>query len=365
MFSGILRFILVVLTLLGAGFLSYTYFEQTIGSRDNVPVAEVLPISVAPKTAIKAPVKVPAKVTTKTSGLVPSATSTEKTVVTPGPLRVALPIATTPSSDLTVRGVLEYTNGARSLNGGLPALIGNEALDRNAQIKLDDMFAKQYFEHISPSDVGPGDLAKIVGYAYVIVGENLALGDFGSDEKLVTAWMNSPGHRANILNRYYQEIGVAVGKGMYEGRETWLAVQSFGMPLSACPSIDAVIKMQIDNNNMQVVSLRAQLDAKKAQIDSTSANDSNYNIYVAEFNVLVPEYNNLVELNKALILTYNAQVQAYNNCINSVTPHASTSALLRTPAVFSRHTPCMSPKNHCPRLAYVAREWLLSIAGTN
>ena len=180
------------------------------------------------------------------------------------------------------------------------------------------MFAKQYFAHVSPTGIGPGDLAKQVSYAYVIVGENLALGDFGSDEKLVDAWMNSPGHRANILNRYYQEIGVAVGKGIYEGRETWLAVQSFGMPLSACPSINAQIKMQIDSNNIQIANLRSQLDAKKAQIDSTPTSDPNYNTYVSEFNALVSEYNNIVVSNKALILTYNAEVQAYNNCVNSV-----------------------------------------------
>ncbi len=324
MFSGILRFVLVITALFGAGFLSYTYLQKTTGPQGTAPIVEMKQVSVVPKTATttrsatNVPVKVPIKVTTKTNDLVPTATTTEKMVVAPGPLRVAPPATTASSNALTVLGVVQYTNVARSLNGGLPALIGNETLNRNAQMKVDDMFAKQYFEHISPTGVGPGDLAKIVGYAYVIVGENLALGNFGSDEKLVTAWMNSPGHRANILNNYYQEIGVAVGKGMYDGRETWLAVQSFGMPLSACPSIDAQLKMQIDNNNIQIANLRLQLDAKKAQIDSTHKNDPNYNIYVAEFNALVPEYNNLVESNKAIILIYNAQVQAYNNCVSSV-----------------------------------------------
>ncbi len=352
MFSGILGFILAIVSLFGAGFLSYTYLVQTTGGEESYPIVEVLPISVVPKiatttttskvatttattttatkvatktttttkTVTKEPVKIPVNVTTKTNGgIVTSATTTEKTVVTPaeGPLRLTTQtVAQTVA--LSVRGVIEYTNGARSLNGGLPALIGNETLNRMAQIKLDDMFAEQYFEHISPTTgVGPGDLAKVVRYVYVIVGENLALGDFGSDEKLVAAWMASPGHRANILNRYYQEIGVAVGMGIYEGRNTWLAVQSFGMPLSACPSIDAQMKMQIDNNNIQISNLGSQLDVKKAQIDSIPTSDPNYNIYVAEFNALLPEYNNLVESNKAIILTYNAQVQAYNNCVNS------------------------------------------------
>ncbi len=332
MFSLALRFILTIVVLLGAGVFSYIYLKQTTAPEDTTPIVEVRPVSVVPKapatttvvkvvpkTVVKTPVKVPVSVTAKS--LVPQATTTEKTVVTPGPLRL---VEATPSPvvvqmrDLSVRGVIEYTNGARSLNGGLPALIGNETLDRNAQIKLDDMFAKQYFEHVSPSGVGPGDIAKVVGYAYVIVGENLALGDFGGDEKLVTAWMNSPGHRANILNRFYQEIGVAVGKGMYDGRETWLAVQSFGMPLSACPSIDSQIKLQIDNNNVEIVNLRAQLDAKKAQIDSTLPADTNYNVYVVEFNALIPPYNSFIEQNRFLVATYNASVEAYNNCINRV-----------------------------------------------
>ena len=71
----------------------------------------------------------------------------------------------------------------------------------------------------------------------------------------MTAWMNSPGHRANILNPHFQEIGVAVGKGMYEGHETWIAVQSFGMPLSACPASDANLKIKIDANNGMIFNL--------------------------------------------------------------------------------------------------------------
>ncbi len=328
MLSGILRFILTIVVLLGAGFLSYTYFEKTTGPDGSAPIVDVSQVSVVPKittttapvkavtkTATKASVKVPVKVTT----IVPTATTTQKIVVTPeeGPLRLTAQTAVQTGA-LSVLGVIEYTNIARSLNGGLPALTGNETLNRDAQMKVDDMFAKQYFEHVSPAGVGPGDLAKTVGYAYVIVGENLALGDFGSDAKLVDAWMNSPGHRANILNKYYQEIGVAVGKGMYDGRETWLAVQSFGMPLSACPSIDESMKTLIDSNNIQIANLRVQLDAKKAQIDSTPTSNPNYNTYVAEFNAIVPEYNGYVEANKALILTYNSQVQAYNSCVNSV-----------------------------------------------
>ncbi len=318
----------------GAGVFSYTYLENKVGPQPSAPVVTqavpkvVSKITTTAKVATSTTAKTSAKVTVvvapKTNvSIVPPKTVVEKivvekTVVAPGPLRVASPPTTAPSNALTIRGVIEHTNIVREQNGGFSALTENFTLNRNAQIKLDDMFAEQHFEHISRTGVGPGDLAKSVSYAYVIVGENLALGDFGSDEKLVDAWMASRGHRANILNRYYQEIGVAVGKGIYEGRETWLAVQSFGMPLSACPPIDEQMKMQIDNNNIQIVNLRSHLDAKKAQIDSTPTSDPNYNTYVGEFNTLVLPYNVLVESNKALVLTYNAQVQAHNNCVNSV-----------------------------------------------
>src|SRR6185369_15716694 len=118
---------------------------------------------------------------------------------------------------------------------GLPALKENALLDKAAKKKLDDMFAQQYFEHINPQGKGPSDLAKSVGYDYIAIGENLALGNFKNDAELVQAWMDSPGHRANILNKQYTEIGVAVGQGTYEGKKTWLAVQEFGRPTSSCP----------------------------------------------------------------------------------------------------------------------------------
>lgn len=342
MLGQLFRVLIGGIALVIVGVFSYISLENTFGPReaiqavvqptlnqkskvesvtsDAVKATNTPAVAVTKKTSTRAPV------TIKTNGsLVPVKVVIEKTVVTPGPLRIVAPVVTpvipTPKSALTIRGIIEYTNGARSQNGALPALTENELLNRDAKLKLDDMFAKQYFEHDSPTGVGPADLAKTVGYAYVIVGENLALGDFGSDEGVVTAWMNSPGHRANILNAHYQEIGVAVGMGMYDGHETWIAVQSFGMPLSACPPISADLKTQIDSNNAQIAILRAQLDSKKVQIESTSPNDPNYNVYVGEFNAILPEYNLLAESTRVFVLTYNTSVQAFNSCINSAEAH--------------------------------------------
>lgn len=319
-----------ILALIGAGAFSYHSFEQAMGPRER---AQEVPVVIAKKETVvvakststqattkKIAVKTPTVVTPVNGATAPAVVATEKTVVAPGPLR-APATPPTSSSILSVRGVIEYTNIARAQNGGFPALIENELLNRDAQMKLDDMFAKQYFEHVSPTGIGPADLAKVAGYAFVIVGENLALGDFGSDQGVVTAWMNSPGHRANILNTHYQEIGVAVGKGMYEGYETWMAVQSFGMPLSSCPATSPELKAQIDANNIEITRRRTELDAKKAQIDATSPADPSYNTFVGEFNTLVPQYNALVESNRTAVATYNASVQAFNACIGAVSTH--------------------------------------------
>lgn len=332
--ATLMRIVLVVIAFISAGAFSYYSYQQIIGKREAMqqPKSDVgrlilmeMPSATSSVTATVVSKKTPAvKITvpaTTNGSLVVTATTTDKAVVAPGPLRVtaeATSSVTTTLQIITKDGVLKYTNIARAKNGALLPLLRNETLDREAQIKLDDMFGRQYFEHISPTGVGPADIAKMVGYAYVIVGENLALGDFGSDEKLVDAWMNSPGHRANILNTHYLEIGIAVGKGIYEGHETWLAVQSFGMPLSACPVIDTALKAQVESNNTQIATMRAELDAKKAQIEATSPYDSIYNTYVGEFNALVPIYNALVESTRTLVTDYNAEVRAFNSCISSV-----------------------------------------------
>jgi len=321
-----------ILALISAGTLSYSYLSQTMGPRE-VPVSTTtnsIP-SVAKKVATTTPVKTVQKSVANTTpkatpvtstNVVPETVAVKQAVVAPGPLRAeALPVSAPASKDLSLHGVIQYTNIARAENGSLPPLVENSTLDLDAQIKLNDMFAKQYFEHVSPSGIGPADLAQAVGYAYVVVGENLALGDFGGDQGVVTAWMNSPGHRANILNAHYQEIGVAVGKGMYEGHNTWLAVQSFGMPLSACPAINAALKVTIDANNTTIASYKAQLEAKKAQIDATSTSDPSYNTFVNEFNALIPEYNNLIEVNRANVASYNLGVQTFNACIAAAAVH--------------------------------------------
>lgn len=143
----------------------------------------------------------------------------KKEILTPPPMRL---VNENEVSFLTKEGVIKWTNIQRQQNG-LSPLKENDKLNASAKAKVEDMFAKQYFDHYSPSGQGVADLAEKVGYDFVVIGENLALGNYEDDQDLVQSWMLSPGHRENILNDKYQEIGVWVQKGVFEEKQPgWL-----------------------------------------------------------------------------------------------------------------------------------------------
>jgi len=101
-----------------------------------------------------------------------------------------------------------------------------------ALIKAKDMLMHDYFSHTSPDGNKSGELVTAAGYAYRMVGENIAYGDYTDSAQLVGSWMKSPGHRANILEQRYTDIGVAVLFGEFNGRNVWVGVQIFGRPMS-------------------------------------------------------------------------------------------------------------------------------------
>lgn len=250
------------------------------------------------------------------STLAESEKQLQEKIFTPPPLK-----SSRQSQDafLTLHGVIEQTNAQRKINGNLPALAENSKLNQAAMAKIKDMFAKQYFEHSSPTGQGPGDLAKAAGYEYIAVGENLALGNFDSNKVLVQDWMDSPGHRANILNTQFSEIGVAVGEGLFDGKKIWLAVQEFGRPVSSCPKVDANLKAQINSQESEVSAQEANLKELKSQMDAESPKTPEetavYNQKVADYNNQVKIYNNQVDSLKFITAEYNGQVKAYNYCL--------------------------------------------------
>jgi len=106
--------------------------------------------------------------------------------------------------------VIRLTNLERSKRG-LPALKANWQLSRCARYKSQDMINKNYFAHQSPTYGSPFDMIESFGISMAAGGENIAMGQRTSQE-VVTAWMNSPGHRSNILSSAYTEIGVGLAK---------------------------------------------------------------------------------------------------------------------------------------------------------
>lgn len=102
--------------------------------------------------------------------------------------------------------VVRLVNEIRSQNG-LPSLKTDWELARVARIKSQDMADKGYFSHTSPTYGSPFDMMKNFGISYKSAGENIAKGQ-RSAQAVVNAWMNSSGHRANILNSSYTHIGV-------------------------------------------------------------------------------------------------------------------------------------------------------------
>ncbi|HLP86341.1 MAG TPA: CAP domain-containing protein [Candidatus Paceibacterota bacterium] len=239
----------------------------------------------------------------------------------PGALRVVDSILNPNDKkvELSQDNIIALTNAYRKESGNLPALKENSKLNLSAQKKLQDMFSNQYFEHLSKEGKGVGDLGEEAGYQYILIGENLAMGNFKDDQSLVNAWIASKGHRENILNKNYTEIGVAVAKGMFEGKNIWMAVQHFGTPRSSCPSIDPILLLSINKNQNEIKDLEEELTIRLDMINKRVVyeGESHYD-QIDKYNSLVNTYNDLIKDTKEKINVYNNQIRAFNNCLISL-----------------------------------------------
>ncbi len=128
---------------------------------------------------------------------------------------------------VTAERLTELTNQSRQANN-LPVLQTNDKLNEAAYLKAKDILEKDYFAHTSPLGITPWYWFKQANYNYRRAGENLAI-DFVDSEPLHSAWINSPSHRANILNSNYKDMGIVVLTGDFNGRQTTVAVQLFGV----------------------------------------------------------------------------------------------------------------------------------------
>jgi len=114
--------------------------------------------------------------------------------------------------------VIRLVNVERAKKG-LPALKANWQLSRVARYKSEDMANKGYFSHTSPTYGSPFKMMEDFGIKFTAAGENIAMGQQTARD-VMNAWMNSPGHRNNILSPSFTEIGVGLAKGP-NGRLYW------------------------------------------------------------------------------------------------------------------------------------------------
>ncbi len=117
--------------------------------------------------------------------------------------------------------VVSLVNKERAKQG-LAALRSDSKLAELAQQKAKDMAENQYFSHISPTYGSAFDMLKAAGYTYKSAGENIAMGQ-KSAAAVMDGWMNSSGHRANILNTGYEKVGVGYAVSR-EGTPYWVQI---------------------------------------------------------------------------------------------------------------------------------------------
>ncbi|MEO6809744.1 MAG: CAP domain-containing protein, partial [Isosphaeraceae bacterium] len=148
--------------------------------------------------------------------------------VAPAPVPVAPPLAPAPSSSglsPIEQQIVDQTNQARVQNGLAPLRV-NMQLVQAAKIHAADMASMGLMEHDLPGAALPTlvDRARYVGYNYGWLGENIAY-NYPDAYQVTTAWLASPGHRANILNTNFTEIGLGVA---YNSRGEAYYCQTFG-----------------------------------------------------------------------------------------------------------------------------------------
>ncbi|MGW1027778.1 CAP domain-containing protein [Streptomyces sp. NPDC002577] len=191
-------------------------------STTSPSTANSAPKTSAPKsTATASPTALKttaSKAETTTESGTPSATTTsapKSTATTP----TSTTKTTASASDVAAR-IVELVNNERSKAGCSPLTL-NATLTKAAQAHSDDMASHQNMSHTGSDGSDPGQRITQAGYTWSTYGENVAYG-YSTPEQVMEGWMSSPGHKANILNCSFKEIGV----GLAEPNDYW--TQDFG-----------------------------------------------------------------------------------------------------------------------------------------
>lgn len=130
------------------------------------------------------------------------------------------------SADVVSATLVDLVNKDRT-ESNLHTLVVDPILSKAATLKAQDMAEKSYFSHTSPDGLGTSYWFSQVGYKFVYAGENLAV-NYSESSDVESAWMASAGHRSNILNDKFSDVGIGVATGMFEGKETVFVAELFG-----------------------------------------------------------------------------------------------------------------------------------------
>lgn len=139
----------------------------------------------------------------------------------PAPTQTQQPTQDSQNSNVQQQ-ILTLVNLERK-KANLQPLTLNSQLAQAAQNHTNDMVSKSYFSHTSPSGGTMTSRVNATGYKYSAIGENIAAGS-GTATATMTQWMNSPGHRANILNPKFRELGVGYAQSNDQYRYYWTQV---------------------------------------------------------------------------------------------------------------------------------------------
>lgn len=140
------------------------------------------------------------------------------------------------ATNVNISALLSSTNNERA-GSGLSGLSLNSKLNQAAQSKANHMIANNYWSHYAPDGTSPWYFIESAGYSYERAGENLAYG-FSSSGGVVQGWMDSPTHRANILDSGFSEVGFGIANGEnFQGSENTVVVAMYGQPPAPAPVV--------------------------------------------------------------------------------------------------------------------------------
>lgn len=202
-------------------------------------------------------------------------------------------------ADISSTFLIKLTNQGRETLG-LGPLTENSQLNKAASLKAQDMIAQDYFSHQSPEGKSPWYWIKSANYDYQYAGENLAIG-FLDSEEVYQAWNDSPSHKANLFNPNYQDIGITVLKGDFQGNETYVVVQLFGSPkIEPTPKEQPTIKEQPTEIEKKTIQEKPPIDieqevASEEVVNKLTENETKNSFSFNFFQFLSSNYNDIVQ----------------------------------------------------------------------